>query len=165
MPGMLRAQFSERNKLLGLELVYDAMGFMQQLERASGREGAAQVIPSTLEMALSPSASDARVISTAKPPFQIVNVNDVWTQITGYTQMEVESEPYLSLMEGEGTVPQANERHNKPTYDLEEVAKGRTACTTNIHYDKAGNDFMEYVCSYPLTKYVFLERFSLPVLC
>jgi hypothetical protein len=165
MPGMLRAHFSERNKLLSLELVYDAMGFMQQLERASGREGAAQVIPSTLEMALSPSASDARVISTAKPPFQVVNVNDVWTQITGYTQLEVEGEPYLSLMEGEGTVLQANERRNKPKYDLEEVSKGRSACTTNIHYDKAGNDFMEYVCSYPLTRYVFLQRLRCEMCC
>lgn len=152
MPGMLRAHFSERNKLLSLELVYDAMGFMQQLERASGREGAAQIIPSTLEMALSPSTSDARVITMAKAPFQIVNVNEVWTHVTGYTQVEVEGEPYLTLLEGVGTVPQANERQGKPKYDLEEIAKGRSACITNIHYDKLGNDFIEYVCSYPLTK-------------
>lgn len=152
MPGMLRAHFSERNKLKSLELVYDAMGFMQQLERASGNEGTAQIIPGSLEMALAPSSTEARVITLAKAPFRIVNVNEVWTRITGYTQMEVEGEEYLKLLAGENTVQQACERPGKPSYDLEEVSKGRAACMTNIHYDKSGNDFIEFVCSYPLTK-------------
>ena len=152
MPGMLRAHFSARNKLNSLELVYDAMGFMQQLERASGNEGTAQIVPGSLEMALAPSTSEARVITLAKSPFLIVNVNDVWTQTTGYTQMEVEGKEYLPLLEGEGTVPAASERPGKPLYKLDEVAQGRPACMTNIHYDKNGNDFIEFVCSYPLTK-------------
>lgn len=152
MPGMLRAAFSERNKLKSLELVYDAMGFMQQIERASGNEGTAQVIPGSLEMALAPSSSDARVITTAKAPFLIVNVNDVWTQIAGYTQLEAEGKEYLSLLEGDSTVGQAYERKGKPRYNLEDLKSGRSACTTNIHYDKKGHDFIEFVCSYPLAK-------------
>jgi PAS domain-containing protein len=132
--------------------VYDAMGFMQQLERASGNEGTAQIVPGSLEMALAPSTAEARVITMAVPPFQIVNVNEVWTRTTGYTQMEVEGKEYLTLLEGEGTVQQAKERPGKPVHTLEEVAKGRPACSTNIHYDKEGRDFIEYVCSYPLTK-------------
>jgi len=152
MPGMLRAHFSTRNKLNSLEFVYDAMGFMQQLERASGNEGTAQIVPGSLEMALAPSTSEARVITLAKSPFLIVNVNDVWTQTTGYTQMEVEGKEYLPLLEGEGTVRAASERPGKPLYKLDEVAQGRPACMTNIHYDKNGNDFIEFVCSYPLTK-------------
>jgi len=151
MPGMLRANFSERNKLASLELVYDAMGFMQQLERASGNEGSAQIIPGSLELALSPTSSDARVITTAKAPFPIVNVNDIWTQLTGYTQMEVEGREYVSLLDGEATVKEAYQRAGKPKYDLGDIALGRPACTTNIHYDKDGNDFIEFVCSYPLT--------------
>lgn len=151
VPGMLRAQFSGRNKLVSLEMVYDAMGFMQQLERCSGNEGAAQIVPGSLEMALTPSSTEARVITLAKTPYLIVNVNDVWTQATGYTQMEVEGKPYASLLDGEATLA-ASCDSGRPPYDLEEVAKGRPACMTNIHYDKFGNDFIEFVCSYPLTK-------------
>ena len=151
MPGMLRTHFSSRNKLKSVEMVYDAMGFMQQLERASGNEGSAHIIPGSLEMALSPNTADALIITLAEPPFLIVNVNELWTRMTGYTQMEVEGREYLSLIEGEGTVPEAGDRPGKPKHRLEDVAKGRCACSTNIHYDKQGRDFIEFVCSYPLT--------------
>ena len=151
MPGMLRTHFSSRNKLKSIEMVYDAMGFMQQLERASGNEGSAHIIPGSLEMALSPNTSDALVITLAESPFLIVNINELWTRMTGYTQMEVEGREYLSLVEGEGTVPEAGDRLGKPKHKLEEVAKGRCACSTNIHYDKQGRDYIEFVCSYPLT--------------
>eukprot|EP00977_Amphora_coffeiformis_P000669 scaffold145_cov173-Amphora_coffeaeformis.AAC.10 len=151
MPGMLRTHFSSRNKLKSVEMVYDAMGFMQQLERASGNEGSAHIIPGSLEMALSPNTTDALIITLAEPPFLIVNVNELWTRMTGYTQMEVEGREYLSLVEGEGTVPEASDRPGKPKHKLEEVAKGRCACSTNIHYDREGRDYIEFVCSYPLT--------------
>jgi hypothetical protein len=151
MPGMLRAQFSARNKLQSMELVYDAMGLMQQLARASCTEGTAQIVPGSVEMALTPSSTEARVITMAQPPYLIMNVNEVWTRTTGYTQMDVEGKEYLRLLEGEGTVPEAKERPGKPSHKLEEVAKGRPACSTNIHYDKDGRDFIEFVCSYPLT--------------
>jgi len=47
MPGILRAQFSDRNKLSRLEMVFDGMGFMQQLERARGNEGTAHILPNS----------------------------------------------------------------------------------------------------------------------
>jgi hypothetical protein len=152
MPGMLRAHFSSRNKLASIEIVYDSMGFMQQLERANGNEGVAQIVPGSLEMALTPSSTEARIITLAASPFLIVNVNDLWTRTTGYTQMEVEGKAYLTLLDGEATLPSKSEQPDKRSYDLDEVAKGRSACTTNVHYDKAGKDFIEFVCSYPLTK-------------
>jgi hypothetical protein len=151
MPGMLRAQFTSRNKLHSLELVYDAMGIMQQLARASGQEGSAQIVPGSVEMALTPTATEARVITMAQPPYLIMNVNEVWTRITGYTQMDVEGKEYLTLLEGEGTVADAKKRRGRPPHLLDEVTKGRPACSTNIHYDKNGVDFIEFVCSYPLT--------------
>jgi hypothetical protein len=151
MPGMLRAHFSPRNKLVSVEMVYDAMGFMQLLERASGNEGTFQIIPGSLEMALAPINTEARVITLAEAPFLIVNVNAEFTKTTGYTQLEAEGKEYLSLLGGEGTIPEACERANKPVHKLEEVANGRCACSTNIHYDRDGQDFIEYVCSYPLT--------------
>lgn len=149
-PGMLRAHFSARNKLVSLEMVYDAMGFMQQLERASGSEGTAQIIPGSLEMALSPNTNEARVITLAKPPFLIVSVNEAWTRTTKYTQMEVEGKE-LNILHGKLTNPDASVRNGKPVHKFEEVAKGLCACSTNIHYDKEGRDFIDFVCSYPLT--------------
>lgn len=151
MPGMLRAQFSARNKLQSVELLYDAMGLMQQLARASGQEGTAQIVPGSVEMALTPTTTEARVITMAEPPYLIMNVNEVWTRTTGYTQMDVEGKEYLSLLEGEETVVEAKLRPGKPWHLLEEVAKGRPACSTNIHCRKDGQGFVEFVCSYPLT--------------
>jgi hypothetical protein len=43
----------------------------------------AQIVAGSLEMALAPTSMEARVITVAKPPYQIVNVNEVWTQMTG----------------------------------------------------------------------------------
>ena len=151
MSGMLRAHFSDRNKLLSIELVYDAMGFMQQLERASGSDVTAQIIPGSLDMALSPSSQEARVITLAQPPYLIVNVNEVWTRITGFTQIESEGIGYLQLLEGDATIDDAKHRPGKPEHIFDRVAKGQPACSTNIHYDRSGRDFIEFVCSYPLT--------------
>ena len=152
MPGMLRANFSAANKLSSLEIVFDAMGFMQQLDGANGGEVIAQVIPGSLEMALMHSSTEARVITEAKPPFSIVHVNEQWTRLTKYSQIEVEGQELSSLLEGENTDPGARTRQGKPIHKFEEVAKGRSACSTNIHYDKFGNSFVDFMCSYPLTK-------------
>ena len=154
MPGMLRAEFSSRNKLKSLEVTYDAMGFMQQLARASGNDSTAQIIPSSVEMALTPSSTEARVITLVKPPYLIMNVNEQWTRLTGYTQMDAEGKEYLSLIEGEHTISLNKSNQigtGMTTYAFENVAKGRAVCSTNIHHDKAGADFMEFVASFPLT--------------
>lgn len=151
MPGMLRAHFSSRNKLLSVEMVYDAMGFMQQLERASGSEGTAQIVPGSLEMALSPNTHEARVITMATAPYLIVSVNEAWTRMSKYTQVEVEGRD-LSILHGTKTDAEAAVRPGKPPHRLADVAQGRCACSTNIHYSKDGREFVDYVCSYPLTK-------------
>lgn len=148
MPGMLRATFSKSNKLQSLEIVFDAMGFMQQLDGANGRE----IIPGSLEIALMNSPDEARVITEARPPFSIVHVNEAWTRLTKYTQVEVEGNNLRALMEGSNTDPYAGARPGKPIHKPEEVSKGRPACSTNIHYDKFGNPFVDFVSSYPLTK-------------
>lgn len=150
MPGMLRAHFSSRNKLQSLEMSYDAMGFMQQLERASGSGMTAQIIPGSLEMALSPTANEARVITLAEPPFKIVNVNEAWTKLTKYTQMDAEGVEFLKLMDGE-----TQEDHLlNPPYPLEDIVEGRCHSSTRLHYDKDGKEFVDFISSYPLTKYV-----------
>jgi len=161
MPGMLRAKFSSRNKLLSVEMVYDAMGFMQQLERASGSEGSAQIIPNSLEMALCPNVSECRCITLSAPPYLVLSVNESWTKLTGYTQTEVEGKSLESLLHGDKTdcfgecrkrkTNNDNETRTRKSGDYSEVSKGRSICETNVHYDKNGRDFVDFVCSYPLT--------------
>lgn len=148
MPGMLRARFSSRNKLISLEVNYDAMGFMQQLERASGSEMTAQIIPGSLEMAISPSPTEPRVITLAEPPFQIISVNESWTKLTKYTQVEVEGMELMKALEGDTT---EDESPCVP-YDLEDLRQGKCICSTRLHYDKEGEQYVDFICSYPLTK-------------
>lgn len=148
MPGMLRAHFSSTNKLLSIEMIYDAMGFMQQLERASGSELMAQIIPGSLEMALSPGSSECRVITLAESPYRIVNVNESWTKLTKYTQVEVEGMELFDLLE-----PSTDDQPstaNTPV-NLDEVKEGRCKCTTRFHCDKESREFVDFVSSYPLT--------------
>jgi len=150
MPGMLRAEFSERNKLLNVEMVYDAMGFMQQLERSSGNEGKAHITPNSLEASLQPTVEEARVITTAKPPYQIVSVNEVWTRTTKYTQAEAEQKE-LSILNGKRTDPDVFRRPGKPLHESPSIAKGQPGSSTNRYTDKFGRDFIAYVTSYPIT--------------
>jgi hypothetical protein len=149
MPGMLRAHFSSTNKLLSMEMVYDAMGFMQQLERASGSELMAQIIPGSLEMALSPGSTECRVITLGEPPFRIVNVNEPWTRLTKYSQMEAEGMELFALLDASASDDQLST--NNPPANLDDVMAGQCKCTTRFHYDKDGREFVDFFSSYPLT--------------
>lgn len=149
MTGMLRAHFSSTSKLESIELIYDAMGFMQQLERASGNEMTAQIIPGSLEMALSPNTQEARVITLAEKPYKVVNVNESWTKMTRYSQMEAEGKELFKLLERDSEAD-SGEPSNLP-YELDDVAQGRCTCTTRLHFDKEGREFVDFICSYPLT--------------
>jgi PAS domain-containing protein len=80
----------------------------------------------------------------------IVSVNEAWTKLTRYAQMEVEGKE-LAILDGERTDPDAGNRSGKPLHRFDEIAKGRCACSTNVHYDKEGREFIDFTCSYPLT--------------
>jgi len=150
MHGMLRGDFSSRNKLLSLEMVYDSMGLMQQLERSSGSELMAQIIPGSLEMALSHVPNECRVITLANPPYLIINVNEAWTKLTKYTQLDAEGAELFNLMDSAESGDSESQSSNLP-YDLSDVREGQCKCTTRFHYNKQGREFVDFVCSYPLT--------------
>ena len=151
-PGMMRAMFSKNNKLQSLEMVYDAMGYMQQLDGANGGVVTAEVIPGSLEMALMNSPNEARVITEARPPYSVVHLNESWTRLTKNTQMESEGCPLPELLEGDQPESSVDGNSGTLRQTLEEVAKGRSSCSTYLHYDKTGNTFVNFMCSYPLTK-------------
>jgi len=158
VPGMLRANFSKNNKLLNMELVFDAMGFMQQLDGTNGGDINAQVIPGSLEMALVPCPNEARVITEATPPYRVIHVNETWTRLTKYSQTEAEGKHLLRLLQSDSSDSNAHRstesriRTQVPSFSLQDVTKGRPACSTNIHYTKVGKSFVDFMCSYPLTK-------------
>ena len=91
-------------------------------------------------MALAPCKDEARAITLAKSPHPIVSVNDAWTKMTGYTQLDVEGK-MLSVIHGERTVGDelcnelCNEIWGKPRHYLDSVARGECACSTNIYYN------------------------------
>ncbi|CAM9412474.1 unnamed protein product, partial [Laminaria digitata] len=100
--GMLRARFSADNRIHRLELIFDAMGFMQQLQRATGG-GVFRTIPNTLEAAMKPS-QQAALVCSVEPPYCIANVNAAWTALMGHSLEDVKFFP-SSLMNGP---PEAN---------------------------------------------------------
>jgi len=150
VPGMLRAKFSKNNKLLNMELVFDAMGFMQQLDGANGGDANAQVIPGSLEMALVPCPNEARVITEARSPYRVIFVNETWTRLTNYSQTEAEGKPLLSLLQSDSFDSSAH-RNGRSHVALDDVISGRPACSTSIHNRRIGKSFVDFMCSYPLT--------------
>ena len=155
IPGMLRASFSKNNKLLNMELVFDAMGFMQQLNCANGEHSKTQAIPNSQETAILPCRDEARVITEAHPPYSIVHVNSCWTRLTKYSQVDAEGAPLLTLLQKESVLESNQNRtvsSRSLSHCLEEVQRGRPACSTSIHYKKDGKPFVDFMTSYPLTK-------------
>lgn len=150
IPGMLRATFSKNNKLLNLELIFDAMGFIQQLDSANGDASNAQAIPNSLETALHPCPDEARVITEATPPYSIVHVNDSWTRMTNYSQIDVEGSPLLALLQNDNAKKTVI-RSGRPSHNLEDVQRGQPGCSTCVHHNKDGKPFVDFMCSYPLT--------------
>lgn len=99
--GMLCCHFHPTtNKITSVEMVFDVMGFMQQLQRygllAAG-QGDQAVVPNTLELALQPS-QEARVILKGEPPYPVLHVNQAWTRALGYTQSVVENCELLRML-------------------------------------------------------------------
>lgn len=149
-PGMLRACFSPTHKLRNIEMIFDAMGFCQQLERASGNEGMAHIIPNSLEMALAPNTEEARVITLAQSPFKIVYVNEPWTAITGFTQLDAEGKD-LSIMHRDPNLNAEIDSSGEPPHEYASAANGICTSGTFIQYGMKGREFLNFMCSYPLS--------------
>ena len=52
--GMLQCRFNKQNKMVSAEMMFDVMGFMQQLQRASSVTPESSIVPNTLDMAMHP---------------------------------------------------------------------------------------------------------------
>ncbi|KAJ1422536.1 hypothetical protein B484DRAFT_113573 [Ochromonadaceae sp. CCMP2298] len=52
--GMIQCRFDREDKILSVEMMFDVMGYMQQLQRAGGISPQNTIVPNTLDMALQP---------------------------------------------------------------------------------------------------------------
>jgi len=151
LDGMLRCAFTPQNKILSAEFVFDVMSFMQQLQCAAawdpvGTGKAAVEVPivvNTLQMAALPS-TECRAITSARPPYQIVQVNPAWSQLCGYTSEEASGRT-LGILQGPATDRAAVARF------MADVHAGRPAAMTVTNYKKDGRPFDNYVRVYPLS--------------
>ncbi|CAN0473909.1 unnamed protein product [Ectocarpus sp. 12 AP-2014] len=99
--GILRAHFSPNNRIKRLEIVFDVMSLMQQLQRAVG-QGELRMVPNTLALATQPS-QQARLVLSAVPPYGITHTNEAWTALMGHTAEEAKMFPF-TLMNGPAEV-------------------------------------------------------------
>eukprot|EP00616_Rhizochromulina_sp_CCMP1243_P008969 CAMPEP_0118975194 /NCGR_PEP_ID=MMETSP1173-20130426/14842_1 /TAXON_ID=1034831 /ORGANISM="Rhizochromulina marina cf, Strain CCMP1243" /LENGTH=743 /DNA_ID=CAMNT_0006925035 /DNA_START=61 /DNA_END=2292 /DNA_ORIENTATION=+ len=140
--GMLKASFSSENKLVLLELAFDVMSFMQQLPRSTGHDY--EVVPNTLSMALQKPDSEARVIGSALPPFQLESVNQEWTHLYGFTQSEATGKT-LALLQGPET------EDGELLRALHSLRRGWPACCVVQHYPKeAATPLKSFLRLFPL---------------
>ena len=107
---------------------------------------------SQLDYVLSIPSYEACMITLVKKSFLLICINLAWTQLTKYTQLEVEGRGVLDVLK-----PEENEDEDASSNFgrkiLEEVAySGRCTCFTSIHVDKYGKQFVDFICSYPRFK-------------
>lgn len=72
--GMMQCNFDRNNRITGVEMIYDVMCYMQQLQRCSKIPPEMSIVPNSLDMALQPSHT-AQVILEAVSPFVTLHVN------------------------------------------------------------------------------------------
>jgi len=96
--GMIQCQFSQQNKIIAVEMVFDVMAFLQQIQRATILQPATNVLPNTIAVALQAS-KEARCIVKAGVPSTVIHVNDAWTKLNGYSQFDTEGKSLFEILE------------------------------------------------------------------
>lgn len=141
--GMLCCKFNSAHKIIGLELMFDVMAFMLQLKQAAGSEGFT-VIPNTVQTCQK-SFDKPMIVTLAEPPYTIIQVNNLWEEMTGYSAEEVVGKASCSIL-------QAPDMDRKPLVELmREVRFKRPASALLVNRNKSGMDFTNYLVVYPLS--------------
>ncbi|KAH8078465.1 PAS domain-containing protein [Aureococcus anophagefferens] len=127
-------------KLLRLELAYDMQSFARTVEAAASAP--LPYAPNSLYDATFHDDPRAKVVTTARRPFVIANVNQAWLDLCGFGKDEVLGRT-MSCIQGELTDRRAVE-------SARPVAAGRAADMTLINYTSKGDAFLNYAGSSPL---------------
>lgn len=139
--GMLYCRFNEQDKLTSVEMVFDVMMVMQQLQRAAGVPCEYLIVPNSLEGACQRAAT-ARVLVRAEAPYPVLHVNEHWTNLRGQTQVDVEGQP-LDLLEGASEAPGTR-------FMVDEVMGGRPASCIMLVFKACRQAFTGYLQLFPL---------------
>lgn len=139
--GVMYGYFSSKQKLIKVELFFDVMGIIQNLQEAQSTRCIGS-IPNTVDKAFR-HTREAVVITESEHPYRVIFVNDRWIQILGYPLQEVLGRS-LHFLQGPGT--DAKELDIL----LKNVRQHRPASSVLLNYRKDGTTFRNYLRIYPL---------------
>lgn len=157
--GMLICRFNSAHKIVGLEMMFDVMAFMLQLKQATGSEGFS-VVPNTVQTCQR-TFDRPMVVTMADPPYTIIQVNDLWTNMTGYQSDEVVGKLSCSVLQS------ADTDTSKVDTLMNEIRLKRTATAVLVNKSKSGEIFTQSLVVYPLctdsriTYYLGLTMYSM----
>mmetsp|Transcript_18267 Transcript_18267/g.26225 ORF Transcript_18267/g.26225 Transcript_18267/m.26225 type:complete len:321 (+) Transcript_18267:174-1136(+) len=114
-----------------------------QLYQSTMNNDAHAPLPSTIQDALATEEPRAIVITEANAPFNIVDVNDAWVGLCGYSKEEARHKS-LQLIQGPAT--------DRRVLDgmLAELLDGRETSTTVTNYTKNGRKFLNKLRAGPI---------------
>ncbi|CAM9712637.1 unnamed protein product [Chrysoparadoxa australica] len=141
--GMIRAQFAEDGRLEELDMMFDAIAWYHQLQKAA-RVESYPIVPNTLEEACKLEKGNV-VITTAQRPFRITHVNNAWTNLCGFTLDECKGKT-LSILQG----PETDMATVETLCNQSENAYPSSMVVTN--HSKDGRTFRNHLRCYPLTE-------------
>lgn len=141
--GMLCCKFNSAHKIIGMELIFDVMAFMLQIKQAHGSDGFT-VMPNTVQTCQR-SFDKPMVVTIAEPPYTIIQVNKLWTEMTGYTAEEVVRKHSCSLL-------QPSHMDKKSLKGLmQELRHKRPASAALDNVTKSGAIFTNFLTVVPLS--------------
>jgi PAS domain S-box-containing protein len=141
--GMLCCRFNSAHKIVGLELMFDVMAFMLQLKQATGADGFS-VVPNTVQTCQR-AFDRPMVITLSEPPYTIIQVNDLWSEMTGYDAKEVVGKTSCSLIQA----PEMDKSCLESM--MNEVRQKRSASGLLVNVAKSGEIFSNFLVVFPLS--------------
>lgn len=141
--GMLCCKFNSAHKIVGLELMFDVMAFMLQLKQAAGSDSFS-VVPNTVQTCQR-SFDKPMVMTLAERPYTIVQVNQLWEQMTGYGAEDVVGKASCRILQGQET-----DRTVVESLMLD-VRFKRPSSAMLMNYTRSGKRFRNYLNVYPLS--------------
>jgi hypothetical protein len=160
--GMLICKFNTAHKIVALEIMFDVMAFMLQVKMAMGFDNFNDVvIPNTVQTCSQKVYDYPMVMTLASRPYTIVQVNDRWEKLTGYSRHEVVGKRSCSILQGRfhhhGSTATRNnadvEEENRKELDklMGPLMFQRPSCAMLTNYTKFGRRYRQYVTLYPLS--------------
>jgi PAS domain S-box-containing protein len=141
--GMLCCRFNSAHKIVGLELMFDVMAFMLQLKQATGADGFS-VVPNTVQTCQR-AFDRPMVITLSEPPYTIIQVNDLWSEMTGYDAEEVVGKASCSILQ----CPEMDKSSLEGM--MNEVRQKRSASGLIVNSSKSGEIFSNFLVMFPLS--------------